>query len=201
MQYDVLAVEQPLWEAVPALTLKHAPWLEANSVSATAQLCHSADTLFLRMEAREAPVVATLTGLLDPVCCDSCLEFFLAPLPGDQRYLNFEVNPLGTLCLGFGAQRPTRVRQVVKNPGMFRIEPFFTPDGWGFTMEIPLHFLRLYFPEATLSGSAACNFYKCGDKTPSPHFLAWSPLSSDTPDFHRRQDSGTLNFLSKEHSV
>ena len=46
-----------------------------------------------------------------------------------------------------------------------------------------------------LAGEGACNFYKCGDLTEIPHYLAWAPLSCDTPDYHRRQDFGCLKFL------
>ena len=166
----------------------------ASMVLAKAQLCHNGETLFLRMEATEANILASLTGPLDQVCNDSCLEFFFAPLADDGRYLNFEVNPLGNLYVGFGAERPTRVRQIVKNLAQFQVQPFRTEGGWGVTMAFPLSFLQMYFPGAALSGTAACNFYKCGDLTVSPHYLAWSPLTSETPDYHRRWDFGTLVF-------
>ncbi len=29
------------------------------------------------------------------------------------------------------------------------------------------------------------NFYKCADRTSSPHFLSWAPISTPEPDFHR----------------
>ena len=45
-----------------------------------------------------------------------------------------------------------------------------------------------------LRGEAAGNFYKCGDRTETPHYLAWAKLSCDHPDYHRRQDFGTLRF-------
>ena len=195
MHYKVHKVETPNWETIPEATLWHAPWRTPNSVEARAQLCHNGQVLFLRMEAKETDILARLTGPLDQVCNDSCLEFFFAPMQADARYLNFEVNPLGNVYLGFGAERPTRVRQIVKKPAPFRTETFRTEDGWGFVMELPLSFVRLYFPEAAFARTAACNFYKCGDETVSPHYLAWNPLSSDKPDFHRRWDFGTIEFL------
>ena len=195
MHYKVHKVEIPNWETIPEAPLRPAPWRTPNSVEARAQLCHNGQVLFLRMEAKETDILARLTGPLDQVCNDSCLEFFFAPMQADARYLNFEVNPLGNVYLGFGAERPTRVRQIVKKPAPFRTETFRTEDGWGFVMEIPLSFVRLYFPEAAFAGTAACNFYKCGDETVSPHYLAWNPLSSDKPDFHRRWDFGMIAFL------
>ena len=194
MNYLVRYVDSPCWDTIDAVTLQHAPWLTPNAITARAQLCHNGQSLFLRMEAKETDILARLTGPLDQVCNDSCLEFFFAPMEADSRYLNFEVNPLGNVYLGFGAERPTRVRQIVKKPAPFRTETFRTADSWGFVMEIPLSFIRLYFPEAAFSGTAACNFYKCGDETVSPHYLAWSPLTSDTPDYHRRWDFGMIAF-------
>lgn len=193
-QYKVVRMNPPHWDQVEKVELRHTPWLQPNEVSAWAQACHDGENLYIRMAAKEDYVRATLTGVLDQVCDDSCLEFFFAPLADDKRYLNFEINPLGTLYLGFGAGRPTRVRQVVKDPAMFAIEPFPTYDGWGVTYRIPLDFLRLYFPGFCFKGEAACNFYKCGDKTRVPHYLAWSELSSEAPDYHRRWDFGKLIF-------
>ena len=47
-----------------------------------------------------------------------------------------------------------------------------------------------------LSGrTMRANFYKCGDKTLKPHFLSWSPIQSEKPDFHRPEDFGIINFL------
>ena len=112
MQYTVKTMERPDWSRVPAVELKHQPWLEPCAVRAWAQLCHTEDTLFVRMTAEEADIRAMLTDPLSMVCCDSCLEFFLAPMADDARYFNFEWNPLGTLYFGFGGTRETRIRQM-----------------------------------------------------------------------------------------
>ena len=37
------------------------------------------------------------------------------------------------------------------------------------------------------------NFYKCGDLTPHPHYLAWSPVT-EGKTFHRPEDFGELVF-------
>lgn len=196
-EYHVVYAETPDWSKVPAVELEHTGWLTPCPITAKAQLCHNADTLFVRLEAQEQNIRAQLCGTLDQVCNDSCLEFFFAPLIGDKRYFNFECNPLGNLYVGFGAERPTRVRQIVKNPQMFCIQPFTTDGGWGVTYQIPGDFLRMYMPEFDFTGSAAGNFYKCGDQTQVPHYLAWSSLTCDTPDYHRRGDFGTLVFDGK----
>ncbi|MGM9661778.1 MAG: carbohydrate-binding family 9-like protein [Oscillospiraceae bacterium] len=192
--YPIYYQARPDWDALPTAELRHTGWLAPAPVSARAQACHDGTALLLRMEAEEAPIRATLSGPLAQVCSDSCLEFFFAPDPKDGRYFNFEFNPLGALYLGFGAARPSRIRQVPKDAALFQPEPFTTANGWGICFCIPLDFLRLYFPGFSFRGEAAGNFYKCGDETARPHYLSWNPMHADRPDFHRRQDFGTLLF-------
>lgn len=188
-------MEQPNWETIQAVELNHTGWVTPCAISASVKACHDGENLYLRMEAEETDIRATLTGKLDQVCNDSCLEFFFAPLPEDRRYFNFEFNPLGTLNLGFGAERPTRVRQIVKKPEeLFAPMPFRTEKGWGIEFRIPVEFIRRYMPKFELSGKSCANFYKCGDETRQIHYLAWAPLRCDAPDYHRRDDFGTLHF-------
>ena len=193
--YIVPKLPVPDWSVPKAAALTHTGWLPACPVSAQAQACHDGENLYIRLEAQEQPIRATMSGVLDRVCEDSCLELFYAPVSGDPRYFNFEFNPLGAMDMSFGGARPNRVRQVPKKAAeWFQPRPFTTGGGWGLEFRIPLTFLRLYWPEFSFSGEGAGNFYKCGEQTAVPHFMAWSPLSCDTPDFHRRQDFGTLIF-------
>lgn len=195
MEYVVCRGTGEDWRAVPAVELRHTKWLKPSPVRAWARLCHDGKALYVSMEAEESPVRASLTGQLEQVCDDSCLEFFFAPMCKDRRYFNFEWNPLGTLYLGFGGPRAGRVRQIVKNPEeLFRPRPWIREGRWGICFQVPEEFICRYMPEFELKGDAACNFYKCGDKTVTPHYLTWSPLDTDTPDFHRRQDFGIIHF-------
>ena len=43
-----------------------------------------------------------------------------------------------------------------------------------------------------LPHSLRANFYKCGDKTAHPHYLSWSPIHTEKPDFHRPEFFGEL---------
>ena len=193
--YTILYQSVPNWENVPSVELHHTGWLPEAPIRAWAQLCRDDQGLWVRLEAEEANVRATLSEPLDEVYQDSCLEFFFAPIASDSRYLNFEFNPLGNIYLGFGSTRPTRVRQIVSSvEELFHPVPFTTEQGWGIVYHIPFAFIRNYFPEFEPTGEAAGNFYKCGDLTEQPHYLSWTPMTTDSPDFHRRQDFGVLRF-------
>lgn len=193
--YVVKRVETPDWEKIEAVELVHQPWLTPCEIAAKAQACHDGENLYIRMEAEEKDILATLTGPLDQVCNDSCLEFFFAPKADDIRYFNFEWNKLCNAYVGFGGERKTRVRQILKSAqDVFAPVSFETEKGWGIEYRIPASFIQMYMPEFKLEGEAACNFYKCGDKTVTRHYLAWAPLSSEKPDYHRRQDFGQMIF-------
>lgn len=195
MEYRVVRVNAPDWSAIEAVELTHQPWLEPCNIEAKAQLCHDGENLYVRMQTKETNIRAELTGVLDQVCNDSCMEFFFAPKMDDARYFNFEWNKLCNAYIGFGAERRTRVRQILKNPkDVFMPVSVDTEGGWAIEYRIPLSFIRMYVPEFVFEGKAACNFYKCGDLTEIPHYLAWAPLSSEKPDYHRRWDFGTLVF-------
>ncbi len=194
-KYVVKKVTAPDWANIERVELHHQPWLEPCGVMAWAQLCHDGENLYVRMEAKEENVRATLTGALDQVCNDSCLEFFFAPVKDDARYFNLEWNRLENAYVGFGAERKSRVRQILKKPAeVFAPKAFDLGGGWGIEYRIPASFIRMYMPEFELSGEAAGNFYKCGDETEIPHYLAWNDLTSERPDYHRRWDFGTLIF-------
>jgi hypothetical protein len=40
--------------------------------------------------------------------------------------------------------------------------------------------------------SLRANFYKWGDGTSVPHYLTWSHIVTETPDFHRPEFFGEL---------
>ena len=181
--YVVKRVAEVDWEQIPAVELEHTGWLESCAIAAKAQACHDGENLWIRMEAKEAPIRATLTGKLDAICTDSCLEFFFAPDPELPHYFNFEFNPLAALYLGFGAERATRVRQIVRDVNVsFAPKPFFTENGWGIEYKIPRSFLFLQISlsaakkpwkrlsrNACVQGSrrAYCGFWQLQDLCPS----------------------------------
>lgn len=187
----------PDWSNVDSLDLACQPWGDPVDISATAQLCYSDDALYVRMQAREASIRAEYAAddLAGKPWEDSCLEFFFSPVSNDARYVNFEVNPNCCFCIEVGTDRTDRIRLV---PNSDILQPMMTrtDDGWRIEYRIPFSYLQLLYPDFQVkSGSSMCgNFYKCGNLTVQKHYLSWNPMTSDTPDFHRPQDFGTLTF-------
>lgn len=194
--YTIYMLEEaPNWDEIPVAGIDQALWLPNPGIHAWAQVCCFDEALHVRLFAREQSPLARFTGLYDMVCLDSCLEFFLCPLRNDSRYFHFEFNPNGALYLGFGHGREDGVRQIVQDGDvLFCVQKFMENDNWGISFRIPFSFIRLYMPEFSIRNGLRMsgNFYKCGDETQTPHYLAWNRVKSLSPDFHRTEDFGTL---------
>ena len=185
---------KPDWSRVPSLEAGHILWLPDCGVRAFGQFAHDAECLYVRLRALEKHIRAEYTVPLSPVHQDSCLEFFFMP-EGAGRYFNFEINPNGCLHIGFGIGRQNRAVLSPAGPdNPFDIRTERIPDGWAAEYRIPLSFLRLFQPGFAFAGKFRANVYKCGDLTEREHYLAWNPVTSAAPDFHRPQDFGVMVF-------
>ncbi len=136
----------------------------------------------------------------DPIYTDSCLELFLMPVEGDERYINFEVNKNGVYLSEIGTCRHDRV--FIKT--LTDLEPIIdtmeiTENGktaWGYEITIPeklisvLYGIDYHVGESTVKG----NFYKCGDKTAFPHYGTHFPVKTENPDFHRPEFFGDITI-------
>ena len=192
-EYTIIHIhKQPDWDSVPKLMINNILWEPDCGIRASGQFCYNEENLFVHLQAVEAEIRAEYTAPLSPVHKDSCLEFFF--MPGD-RYFNFEINPNGCLHIGFGQERHERTVLFKEDyETFFDIRPGRTDDGWEVFYRIPLSFIRLFYPDYQFSGELMANVYKCGDETNRAHYLAWNPIFSEKPDFHRPQDFGKLIF-------
>ena len=133
---------------------------------------------------------------------DACVEFFVSP-EGDDRYYNFECNCAGRLLIQGGAvneRRPTASQEVlgmVKRWSSLAGEPFEERLGecsWELAMVIPVSAFFQHSVGSLDGKTMKGNFYKCGDKLQTPHFLSWSPIGLERPMFHCPAFFGTLSF-------
>lgn len=184
----------PNWDSIEKLPVDRLLWTESCDIRVWAQVCWSDQGLYIRQTAQEPIVRAELQGPLERVCNDSCMEFFLRPTEA-LHYFNFEFNPNASLYLGFRTGRENAVRLIPeKYLEQFDPKTARTADGWELTYHVPFAFIQLFFPgwQAEPGKKMYANFYKCGDETPNPHYLAWNPIRWDTPEFHRPEQFGTL---------
>lgn len=195
VQYSIAKVEgEPDWSTVEELSLDNIQWEPDRGVRAYGQFCYDADYLYVHLRAVEENIKAEYIEPLSPVYKDSCLEFFFMPEDGD-RYFNFEINPNGCLWVGFGHGRDDST--VLYRPDfteMFDIRSGRTEDGWEVWYRIPADYIGLFYPGYEFTGALRANVYKCGDETDHPHYLTWSKVESEKPDYHRPEFFGRMEF-------
>ena len=135
-----------------------------------------------------------------PVSEDSCVEFFVEPLPGGP-YWNFEFNCIGTVNASrrTGRHSPTRLTEAeigrILRVASCGTRPFRELEGlftWNLMVAIPLDLMGL--DPANLPDRVRGNFYKCASATSEPHYLSWQPIHTERPDFHRPEFFGDITF-------
>ena len=185
----------PNWDEVDQLDIDDAEWGDSFGISAHAKLCYDDQALYVRMWAEEQDIRATYTPDDPDAKCyeDSCLEFFLAPVAGDERYMNFEVNPNCAVCNEIGTQKADRER-LHPTADMLDATSSRIDGGWEVSYRIPFDYLQSFYPDFAPEPGAQMrgNFYKCGNLTANKHYLVWNRVDSDTPNFHVPKSFGTL---------
>ena len=164
-------------------------------------IARSVDSLYIKFKISEYNLRALYVNDQDPVWEDSCVEFFCKK-PQSDTYMNFEFNCIGTCA---ASSRKSRDEQVVpftleelktikRLPSIGR-RAFNEMEGmfeWELTVKIPFDLMGIdpeNLPEKILG-----NFYKCADGTDSMHFVTWSPVKTEKPDFHCPEYFGELLF-------
>jgi hypothetical protein len=182
--------------------MDHRNWVPAGQVTAAFDIFHDGSSIFLNFRVQEPQVRAVNTAFNSPVWEDSCVEFFLSP-GEEEGYYNFEFNAIGTVLGAYGRDRNHRswlpahvLSEIETRPSLGKI-PFETLDGdvsWSLETRIPVGALHHHQIESLGGLRARANFYKCGDRLSSPHYLSWKPVLTDRPDFHTPRYFGRLAF-------
>lgn len=166
------------------------------------RMAHTDDAILLHYRVKEASVRAVAATDNGAVWEDACVEFFCVPA-ADGIYYNIECNCAGTLLIGAGLERnnrehaPQEVMDRVQrwaSLGRASFEEKVGECNWELALVIP--YSAFFKHQLTnLDGKKIrANFYKCGDKLQTPHFLSWNPIEIENPDFHRPDFFGMLNF-------
>jgi hypothetical protein len=166
------------------------------------QIAYNEDEIFLQYRVNEQSVKAEITESNGKVWTDSCVEFFLSPEANDEYY-NLEMNAIGTILLGSRKKGETAVHasdeQITKirristlgdNPFPERKEP----TEWQITIAMPWAAFFKHELESVSGKKMRGNFYKCGDGLSVPHFVSWTKIKTEKPNFHSPEFFGGLEF-------
>ncbi len=149
------------------------------------------DTLKATLKCYEVNPRTVFTDRDAPIYRDSCLEFFVAPVNGRDEYINVEMNSAGAFLCEFGKSR--QGRKLVSN--ISSLSPMVIPqkgadslgEFWKVNVSLSREFIaELYGIDNNQIDYSVikANFYKCGDDCETPHYVAFSPVSTLPPGFH-----------------
>jgi hypothetical protein len=185
-------------DAVERHALNNAPWPSyAYKPKVEFSIAHAADSIYLKYYVNEKSIRAAAGNVNGNVWEDACVEFFISF--DASGYYNLEFNCIGTTLAAFGKDRnnrnllPAEVINNIRYQSLIRNE-IDNSAHWELTLAIPLQ-IFVHHSISSLDGiGCKVNFYKCGDKLPEPHFISWSNIQSEHPNFHLPQFFGTLVF-------
>lgn len=188
---------------LPRQGIETAPWPDFSYRPEVAfSIAHSDDCIFIKYYVQERSVQALHWQPNGPVYKDSCVEFFLA-FGEEAGYYNLEFNCIGACLCGYGSGRekreeiPEQLLDLIKYQALLQKDHAGSEDGvsWDLTLMVPLAVFCHHRLTALRSLRCRGNFFKCGDDLPEPHFLSWSPIESEKPDFHQPRFFGDLQFV------
>lgn len=175
-------IHSPEWEKAQLGVLTQSPWEGYFPCPNTFfKMLYSDEGISVLMHTDETHLRAEGKNYDDPICNDSCMEFFFKPDPYDKRYINFEVNPIGAMHIGLGTDRYDRVL-IPDDRSILDIESDAKEGDWTIKYYLPYEFLHKFFEN--IAPVCRGNFYKCGAKTDHKHSGAWSIVEVEKPDFH-----------------
>ena len=178
---------------------------------AVCRVLYDASGLYLRYSVKDRWVKCVAKNYQESVCEDSCVEFFVEPVP-EKGYLNFELNACGVMLLYHVIDWtevgdayadyyavPEYANKAVKRYPTLNAEDvkeeITDPCNWELGVYIPFEVLKKEFGtmEDPVSGTVwRGNFYTCADGTSHPRWAAWSPVNK--LNFHLPECFGEIIF-------
>ncbi len=167
------------------------------------QIAWNDEELFLQYKVTEQSVMAITSESNGPVWTDSCVEFFLSP-EGNDDYYNLEMNCIGTVLLGFRkkGEKPVHAEAAlierIRRVSSLGSSPFQEKLGemsLQITAAIPWNVFFSHRIDFVSGTKMRGNFYKCGDHLSVPHFVSWTKIGTDKPNFHCPEFFGGLEFV------
>jgi len=187
--------EDAVWSQAETGTLTHIRPETGDHIPDTRfRLLHNDRNIYGIFQVRDRYVRVIETEFQAGVCKDSCVEFFFQPHRG-SGYFNLEMNAGGAFLIyyvrdhrrredGFAdfskllPEEGAQIKVVTNMPRV--IEPeITTPTTWVAQFALPAEVLEKYTGKLDNLKAVTwkANFYKCGDHTSHPHWIAWNPIT------------------------
>jgi hypothetical protein len=198
-------LDDPAWERAPPV----GPFLQnadaaPSALVTEARLLYDDEYLYVAFRLDDENVWATMRNRDDHLWHEEVVEVFIQPDPAHPAYVEFEVNPLGTMIdiflldrrkpLPYASWNSARLRWAVQVNGTVDGEP--GDAGWTCEIAIPHEDLAMAPHVPPRPGDRwRLNLYRV-ERRPAPAALAWSPTRAN--DFHLPDRFGEIVFSARE---
>lgn len=199
---------KPQWQKIkPVEIVNYMGSIPGFQPTAKAKMMYDQENLYVIFQVKDCFIRCVTKDINGPVWEDSCVEFFFSPdnhFP--ERYFNLEINCGGTPLMHYNTL-PGNQFKIIDPDEISKIEiahslpqiidpEIIYPVTWTVEYRIPVGMLNKYspvtYPEPGIEWRA--NFYKIAENNSNPHYMSWSPVQHDQPDFHLPQFFGMLKF-------
>ncbi|MGL4854648.1 MAG: carbohydrate-binding family 9-like protein [Lentisphaeria bacterium] len=166
---------------------------------------YNSHSLMIIFRVKDRNVIARAKQWHDKVWEDSCVEFFFSPF-GEKGYFNVETNCCGTMLLRY-QQEPNKniefldmescsMISVTSSLNNLLEEELQEDLEWFLEYKLPFKALKALCNFKTPSSGDVWkgNFYKCADSCSTPHWLTWSKVNGEEPNFHVPEAFGSIIF-------
>jgi len=201
--------DKPEWSEVEANEITHFSWIDPDFRPLThVKMCYDQDYVYVIFQVQDQYVRALATEINGEVWEDAAVEFFFAPDTAKPMiYFNLEINCIGTPLM-FYIQKPMTDYIMLPEADIRKIkiasslqgpieEEIADPITWTIEYKIPLAMIDFYanvtMPAPGVTWKA--NFFKIATNNSNEHFVTWSPVISENPNFHQPQYFGCLKFV------
>lgn len=174
---------------------------------AQAKMMYDEDNIYVIFHVIDRYVRCITDKINGPVWEDSCVEFFFAPDKNfPERYFNLETNCGGTPLMHFNiiprkenidlAEEDIKKIKIAHTMPAIVDPEIKNPVAWTLEYKIPLSMLSGYAPVDKPGPGVTwrANFYKIAENNSNPHYITWSPIIVEVPDFHLPKFFGILKF-------
>lgn len=199
---------KPQWKNIkPANITNYMGDVPGFQPQVQAKMMYDNNNLYVIFRVKDRFIRCITKDFNGPVWEDSCVEFFFAPDKNfPERYFNLEINCGGTPLMHYNrvAGKETKVIDpvaIAKIEIAHTLSQIVDPEikdelSWSVEYRIPLKMLEKYtsitYPEPGVEWRA--NFYKIAENNSNPHYITWSEVINDKPNFHIPQYFGLLKF-------
>lgn len=197
--------EKEQWKAVKSLWIVNCMGKRPLFFPHTeVKMMYDEECLYVIFRVHDKYVHSVIRNVNGPVYEDSAVEFFFSPdNNGHGEYFDLEINCGGTPLICYVPRKKEFTSEDINGISIAHSMPdVVDPEmsgkvTWTVECKIPFRVLEKFtsIKRPNAGDYWKGNLFKTASRGSNPHYITWSPIDSDKPNFHLPQFFGKLKFL------